>query len=76
MFDEVVVVTQAMKDDERRVPQRAATDLGRHDQFVVDDVVWRKAHSEEGAGGVQMTRHTCTRVHVLPETLQTRTSWL
>lgn len=44
--------------------------LGGHDQLVVDDVVRRVAHPEQGAGGVQVTRHARPHVHVLADALR------
>lgn len=53
-----------------KLPQK--THLGGHDQLMIHYVVWGVAHSEEGAGGVQMARHPCPDVHILPNTLRKR----
>lgn len=43
--------------------------LGGHDQLVVDDVVRSVAHTKQGAGGVQVTRHACPHVHIFTDAL-------
>ena len=57
------------RKEERSNVQHRGTDLGGHDQLVVDHVVGREAHSEEGAGGVKVARHASPAVDVLPYTL-------
>lgn len=42
---------------------------------MVDDVVGRVAHPEQGAGGVQVARHARPDVHVLADALQGGDEW-
>ena len=46
------------------------TDLGGHDQLVVDHIVRSESHAKERAGGVKVTGHPSTTVYVLPDTLR------
>lgn len=50
------------------------THLGGHDQLVVDDVVRGEAHTKQCAGRVQVARHACPGVHVLPQPLSDESS--
>jgi len=43
--------------------------LGGHDELVVDDVVGGVAHTEQGAGRMEVTRHACPHVHVFTNAL-------
>lgn len=47
--------------------------LGGHDELVVDDVVWSVAHTKQGAGGMEVTRHACPHVHVFTNALGANT---
>lgn len=53
--------------------QRQALHLGCHDELMVDDVVGRVAHTKQGAGGMQVTRHACPHVHIFPDALGANT---
>ena len=39
---------------------------------MVNDVVRGVAHSKEGAGGMKMTWHPCSHVHIFTYTLETQ----
>ncbi len=43
--------------------------LCRHDEFVVDDVVWGESHAEKRRRRVQMTRHASSHIDVLADSL-------
>uniref|UniRef100_A0A0E9UYR1 Uncharacterized protein n=1 Tax=Anguilla anguilla TaxID=7936 RepID=A0A0E9UYR1_ANGAN len=36
---------------------------------MVGDVIWGVAHAKERAGRVEVTRHSCPDVHILPDAL-------
>lgn len=58
---------------ELAVRQQPAPHLGRHDELVVDDVVGRVAHTKQGAGGMQVTRHACPHVDIFTDALGANT---
>lgn len=45
-----------------------------HYKLVVDDVVWRVAHTEEGAGWMEVTWHACPHVHIFTNALKPNTN--
>lgn len=52
-----------------RILQGQKFHLGGHDELVVDDVVGRVAHTEQGAGGMEVTRHARPHVHIFTDAL-------
>lgn len=40
---------------------------------MVDDVVGRVAHTKQGAGGMEVTRHACPHVHIFTDALGANT---
>lgn len=47
--------------------------LGGHDKLVVDDVVRSVAHTEQGAGGMEVAWHACPHIHIFPNALGANT---
>lgn len=43
--------------------------LGCHDELMVDDVVRCVAHTKQGAGRMEVTRHACSHVHIFTDAL-------
>ncbi len=41
-----------------------------HDELMINHVVWSETHPKESTGRVQVTRHTSSAVHILPNTLK------